>query len=387
MKIGCSAKSVALGVVSLRSACGGGGGGTTSQSSSPAASTPTTVVDYYSIQNNVLPNFSTYYSSFSGYGGGLYFANTVTTNIDSKPSIIFFIHITQTTNAPLVNTPVDNAEIIVQRQADGTFTDVTNRLLGAAPFKLNAQAGGATAVTTTIGNSANPTILIAGNAEDGRAINTPGSTDVVVSQAQVPQSDGSYRTLNLGKPIFGGKGSMNISGGSFYVGDFKRVEANWRATVANGTGVGTYYQPYYQYDASSSSFIEAGIAPTNAYGYQFINQDLMVTPATYFSSAASGPYGYAFSIASKTGTIWNLAGYAVPFDSANLSYVDSSGKTVNVRDLGRAFTSSRSDKFAYTLAYTPASTVKKPAENGCKRTVKTTHNPLVLGSNPSGPSL
>jgi hypothetical protein len=60
----------------------------------------------------------------------------------------------------------------------------------------------------------------------------------------------------------------------------------------------------------------------------------MVTPATYFSSAASGPYGYAFSIASKTGTIWNLAGYAVPFDSANLSYVDSSGKTVNVRDLG-----------------------------------------------------
>ena len=164
MKIGCSAKSVALGVVSLLSACGGGGGGTTSQSSSPAASTPATVVDYYSIQNNVLPNFSTYYSSFSGYGGGLYFANTVTTNIDSKPSIIFFIHITQTTTAPLVNTPVDNAEIIVQRQADGTFTDVTNRLLGAAPFKLNGQAGGATGVDRNISDSAKDATALCGSA-------------------------------------------------------------------------------------------------------------------------------------------------------------------------------------------------------------------------------
>ncbi|MGA1349338.1 MAG: FG-GAP repeat domain-containing protein [Burkholderiaceae bacterium] len=330
-----AAQKLAFGAMFLLSACGGGGGGGAgSQSTSLTAPTTTTVVDYYSVQNNVLPNFSTYYSSFSGYGGGLYFANTVTTNIDSKPSIIFFIHKTQTTTAPLVNTPVDNAEIIVQRQADGTFTDVTNRLLGAAPFKLNGQAGGATAVTTIIGNSANPTILIAGNAEDGRAINTPGSTDVVVSQAQVPQSDGSYRTLNLGKPIFGGKGSMNSSGGNFYVGDFKRVEANWRATVTNGTGVGTYYQPYYQYDASSSSFIEAGIAPTHAYGYQFINQELMVTSATYFSSAGSGPYGYAFTLANRTGAIWNLAAYTVPFDSINLSYVDTSGKTVNVRDLG-----------------------------------------------------
>ncbi len=44
-------------------------------------------------------------------------------------------------------------------------------------------------------------------------------------------------------------------------------------------------------------------------------------------------------------------------------------------------------KCACTLAYTPTSTVKKPAEQCCLRTVRTTHNPLILGSNPSGPSL
>ena len=52
----------------------------------------------------------------------------------------------------------------------------------------------------------------------------------------------------------------------------------------------------------------------------------------------------------------------------------------------RAFTLPLSRKYAYTLAYTPALTAKKPAENSCIRLLQATHNPLVLGSNPSGPS-
>jgi hypothetical protein len=43
-------------------------------------------------------------------------------------------------------------------------------------------------------------------------------------------------------------------------------------------------------------------------------------------------------------------------------------------------------KRAHTLACTPGAAAQKPAEKQLFRLVKISHNPLVLGSNPSGPS-
>ena len=311
-------------------------GGSSSPTTPPVAPAPlltapvqnVTDSSYFVLQQNILPNFSSYYSSFGNYGGGLLFTNTVTTTINGQPSIIFFIHKTQASVGSLVNAPVDNIEIILQKQADGRFIDVTAQLLGNSPFKLNGQAGDAVAVKTNLTGSNNPTILIAGNAEDGRAINVLGSADKVVSQIQIPQVDGTYKTLNIGTPVFGGKGSMSVIGDNFYIGDFQRIEANWHS---NGN-IGKYYQPFYRYDSNSASFVNAGTAPTDAYGYEFINNNTMFTVATHFTSNTSGPSGYAFALASKVGSDWTFGNYVVPFTTVNLSYVDSGNRLTSTAE-------------------------------------------------------
>lgn len=278
----------------------------------------------------MLPNFTSYYSAFSGYGGGLLFANTIATTIDNKPTIIFFIHKTQASVGPLVTTPVDNAQIILQRQADGKFTDVTYQLLGNSPYKLNGQAGDAVVFKTNFTNSNNPTIFIAGNAEDGRAINNTNSKDTAVSQVQIPQPNGTYKTLNIGNPIFGGKGSMYSLDEFVFVGDFKRVESNWRSSA--DSKIGTYYQPYYSYNSNSQSFVSAGIAPTHAYGYEFLNKNTMFTTVTYFENQTAGPSGYAFALSAKVHGAWDLGAYTVPYENVNLSFIDNSGRKVTVQD-------------------------------------------------------
>lgn len=301
-----------------------------SNPSNPAPQASPTLNSFYTLQKDVLPNFTSYYSNFSGYGGGLLFANTVTTTIDNKPTIIFFIHKTQTSVGSLVTTPVDNAQIILQRQADGKFTDVTYQLLGSSPYKLNGQAGDAVVFKTNFTNSNNPTIFIAGNAEDGRAIDNPNSKDTVVSQVQIPQTDGTYKTLNIGNPIFGGKGSMYALDEFVFVGDFKRTDANWRGSA--DSKIGTYYQPYYTYNADTQSFTHAGIAPTHPYGYEFLNKNTMFTTVTYFASHNSGPSGLAFALSAKVHGAWDLGAYTVPYEHVNLSFIDNSGRKVTVQD-------------------------------------------------------
>ena len=315
--------------------CGGGGGGSStsaSQPSTPSTSQPTSNA-FFNAQADALPSFTTYYAGFSGYGGGLFFSNAIATTIDAKPTLIFFFHKTQATGGTAVTSKVENAEIILQRQADGTFTDETRRLLGTSPFSLNGQAGGTLAVKTNLSNSTNPTILIAGNAEDGRLINSPGSVDTVVSQIQIPQTDGTYTTLNLGKAVFGGKGSMNVLGDNFFVGDFKRVEDNYRSTPSGA--IGTYYQPYYQYNRQTSAFVEAGIAPTHAYGFEFVNADTMFTTVTNFATSTSGPTGYAFALAGIQSNTWSLGEFVVPFPNANHTYINSAGQSVSLKDVGQ----------------------------------------------------
>lgn len=320
----------------LLASCGGSSSSGTPTNAVTATPPPAATVNlpqpFYTLQKDVLPNFTSYYAGFSGYGGALLFANTIATTIDNKPTLIFFIHKTQASVGPLVTTPVDNAQIILQRQADGKFSDVTYQLLGSSPFKLNGQAGDAVVFKTNFTSSNNPTIFIAGNAEDGRAINTVNSVDTAVSQVQIPQPNGTYKTLNIGDPIFGGKGSMYALDEFVFVGDFKRTESNWRSN-ADGH-IGTYYQPYYSYNKDSEKFAQAGIAPTHAYGYEFLNKNTMFTTVTYFASSTSGPSGYAFALSTKVNGEWQLTNYTVPYEHVNLSYIDNSGRTVSVRDQG-----------------------------------------------------
>ena len=323
----------------LLASCGGSSSsGTPTDIVTIAPTTPTNPIpapsstpnSFYTLQKDVLPNFTSYYSVFSGYGGGLLFANTVTTTINNQPAIIFFIHKSQSSDSPLVNSAADNMQIILQRQSDGRFVDTTYQLLGASPYKLNGLAGDAAVFKTNFTTSSNPTILIAGNAEDGRAINNPNSKDTAVSQVQVPQTDGTYKTLNIGNSIFGGKGSMNVLDEFVFVGDFKRVDANWRSS--SDSKVGTYYQPYYSYDSLSQKFTSAGIAPSHPYGYEFLNKNTMFTTVTYFASHNSGPSGYAFALSTKVHGEWVLGNFAVPYDHVNLSFIDRSGKKVTVED-------------------------------------------------------
>lgn len=291
---------------------------------------PQTATDsYYTVQSDLLPNFTPYYSNFYGYGGGLLFSNTIVTSINNKPTIIFFIHKTQETVGPYVTSPVENFQLIFQRQENGSYADVTYQLLGNNPFKLNGQAGDAVAVT--VPEYSNPIIMIGGNAEDGRAINTEGSTDTVVSQIQLPQLNGSYLTLDIGNPVFGGKGSMYVNNGNFYVGDFKRIDANWNSNESGS--IGTYYQPFYQFDKNSMSFVEAGTAPTHAYGYEIIG-NTMFTSVTHFASNTSGPSGHAFALANYTNS-WNLANYVVPFETINHSFVTSGGTLTTLKDVNQ----------------------------------------------------
>lgn len=296
----------------------------------PGGSVTVGVDSYYVLQKDVLPNFASYYSGFAGYGGGLLFANTVATTINNQPTIIFFIHKTQSTDGPLVNSAADNIQIVLQRQSDGKFVDTTYQLLGSSPYKLNGLAGDAAVFRTNFTTSSNPTILIAGNAEDGRAINNPNSKDTAVSQVQVPQTDGTYKTLNIGNSIFGGKGSMNVLDEFVFVGDFKRIDDNWRSSA--DSKIGTYYQPYYSYDSLNQKFTPAGIAPSHPYGYEFLNKNTMFTTVTYFASQNSGPSGLAFALSTKVHSEWMLGNFAVPYNHVNLSFIDRSGKKVTVQD-------------------------------------------------------
>ncbi len=285
---------------------------------------------YFTEQPNLLPSFSSYYAGLSSSTGlgGLLFQPTIVTTINGLPTILFFICKMQAISGALVTTPVVNREIILQKQLDGSFADVTSKLLGTATsavtgFSLNGQA--ADVVVTNINGSSNPIIIISTDGEDGRTdsgVNT--AYGAATAQVQIPQSDGTYKTINIGSPEWGGKGSIQVvntaNGTEIFLGCFYTAQEN--QTYSISANMGTSSTPYYQYDANLQSFTEIGRAPSNAYGYIMLSPTSMVTMGYYYPTPTSTwpNVDHAFGIATEaTNGTWSFVSHTIPVSTTNIN--------------------------------------------------------------------
>ena len=276
---------------------------------------------YFLLQPNLLPDFGAYYAGFGAAAQGhIQFMSTVTPDIngDGKPDIVLFINQMQTVLGTVTSGPTPNREIILGSQADGTYKDITANVLGSATspttgFSLNGYSN--ETVVADINGDGKPDIIIAESHEDGRSVNN-ASFGNAVSQVQLSQPDGSYKTVDIGTSYFGGRGSIQVlstsAGPEIFLGAYGSTTGSSWISLANGPN-GAYTDPIYKLNTAGTGFDLVGMAPTNAYGSAVLSTTKIVDIVHYTNS--SGVSGQGYAVGTLGNGQWSFGAVLAPYSN------------------------------------------------------------------------
>ncbi len=294
--------------------------------------------NYFIKQVGLLPDFSPYYNCFGTAASNnlLQFMSTAMPDLngDGRDDIVLFLNQQQSSYGVVTNEPTPNREIILISQADGTYKDLTFELLGggasaATGFSLNGYSN--ETVIADVNSDGRPDIIIAESREDGRSIIGDNKVNAyAISQVQISQSDGTYRTVNIGEATFCGKGSiqvLNTNGGTeiFMAGYHAQSTSLW--TGANS--VGAYTQPVFQLNSAGTGFDIVRQVATDAYGAAVLSSSQVVLKTVYFSGGVPAGSAYAVEEIDAAGNI-SYGPPLIPYQSKTISnYVAWNGDRGN----------------------------------------------------------
>ena len=287
-------------------------------------------------QKIILPDFSAYYAGFGAAANGhLQFMSTVMPDIngDGKDDIVLFLNEMQASFGVVTTGPTPNREIILTSQSDGTYRDATVQLLGSAASAANGFSllgYSNETVVADINVDARPDIIIAESREDGRSIVGANKVNAYsISQVQISQSDGTYKTLNIGEAAFCGKGSIQVldtnSGTEIFLASY-HPQSTSKWTFSNS--VGAYTQPVFKLNSAGTGFEVVGQVATDAYGAAVLSSSRVVTQVVNFVDGVPAGNAYAVEKIDSTGNV-TYGAPLLPFQSATIdNYIAWNGDKI-----------------------------------------------------------
>lgn len=317
---------VSLFLVALLTACGGGGGG---------GSTPTpTPVSLFSSTPLTMPDLRPYYTQMCGDQTGTQ-VTLADLNKDGKQDLVvtFNCHLPnqvgQNYADALVTTPANGGLVIFLQQADGSFVDSTQQVLGTSFYHVNGLTR-MPAVVYDFNGDGYVDLVFAINNEDGRV-----SSDLMASNFNEPNlflmsnGNGTYTAsthgisawnynLELADNTSGGKDLISSPIG-YGVGDYGMTYQNgWNMSTTDYSWVNGATAFFSR--ASSGSGSSMAIVPTNNLTVTLYQKNGTWAPANTISLLPAGATSSVINMIDWNGG----AGTMVLLNMNGANYIDTS---------------------------------------------------------------
>ncbi|MCC7266173.1 MAG: hypothetical protein IT546_02400 [Caulobacteraceae bacterium] len=264
----------------------------------------------FEVVTDGVPDFRPYYAFFST-PYNLVYHQVTPFQIGDQTYVIIDLSAFQIPPGQVVFGSTPNRELIFRVEPSGRLVDVTTDLMGLSAgdvLSLKGAAGGI--VVADVNADGQPDIIIAANREDARAsVDASDSNKFAQSQVHLSQPDGTYKLVDLGEPIFGGSGSIQVvSTGASVLVYLAGINAPSNSIGFGNDEVLVTTRPVFRLNATGDGFEEVGQAPTNGGGSVVLSENSVVT-------IGYNNTGQVFALAEREAGDWILAGSYDPFPS------------------------------------------------------------------------